>query len=441
MARTNLANKYDHNKTHEGARAARLTPMQELRRSVMSCFLWEREFYEDGVEIGKRIHDLAEKIPPQQVAGLAIEARGRFKLRHAPLWLLVALAKTGSGTPYLGHAMPLVIRRADELAEVVSMYWKANPSTKPNKQTPLSAQMKRGLARAFENFSEYQFAKYDRDGAVKLRDVLFLCHPKGKDDERRALYKRIAERKLATPDTWEVALSGGADKKEAFERLLREGQLGYLALLRNLRNMADAGCDEGLVKAAIIARKGADRVLPFRYVAAARAAPRFEPVLDKALLNCIDELPRMDGKTAVLVDVSGSMDVPLSAKSDMKRIDAAAALASLIQGDVRVFTFSNYLVEVPHRLGMSGVDAVMKSQPHQGTHLGGALKLLNEHTPYDRLIVITDEQSHDDVGDPKGRGYMINVASAKNGVGYGKWVHIDGFSENVFAFIRETEAL
>ena len=62
--------------------------------------------------------------------------------------------------------------------------------------------------------------------------------------------------------------------------------------------------------------------------------------------------------------------------------------------------------------------------------------------PHDRLIVVTDEQSHDTVADPRaGKAYMVNVASARNGVGYGRWTHIDGFSEAVLGFIREHERL
>ena len=64
---------------------------------------------------------------------------------------------------------------------------------------------------------------------------------------------------------------------------------------------------------------------------------------------------------------------------------------------------------------------------------------INANVKYDRLIVITDEQSADRVPDPLGRGYVINVASAKNGVGYGKWVHVDGFSEAVIRYISEIE--
>ena len=82
-------------------------------------------------------------------------------------------------------------------------------------------------------------------------------------------------------------------------------------------------------------------------------------------------------------------------------------------------------------------DALNASQPHGGTYLGRALGEIDEK--YDRLIVITDEQSHDSVPNPKARGYVINVASFQNGVGYGKWVHIDGWSDSVIEYIRAAE--
>lgn len=421
--------------TYEGGHGfAQRTPLEALRRSVASCLLWEREFYEDGKTIAQRIHDTALTVPAEDLAALAIEAREQFKLRHAPLMLLYALTKTGAGRSdgLVANTIERVIQRADELTEFVALYRHMGGKA-------LSKQTKLGLARAFAKFNEYALAKYNRDGAWKLRDVLFMIHAKPRDAEQAALWKRLVDGELAAPDTWEVALSGGADKRETFERMLREGTLGYLALLRNLRNMAQSGVDPGLVRDAIVARKGADRVLPFRYIAAARAAPQFEPAIDQALSEAIGFLPVLDGKTAVLVDVSGSMEGQLSAKSDMTRMDAAAGLASIIHGDVRVFTFSTQVVEVPPRRGMAGVDAVIRSQPHGGTYLGKAVAALNAQVPHDRLIVITDEQSNDRVPGPRGKGYMINVASARNGVGYGPWVHIDGFSENVLRFIHEHE--
>lgn len=417
--------------THGGQPAyPHLTPIQSLRRSVLSCLLWESEFYEDGQTIADRIMADAEKVSAANLAQLAIEARTVHHLRHVPLLLICALCKKGGRI--VGDTIAQTIQRADELAELVSVYWRDG-------KRPLPKQMKLGLARALGKFDAFALAKYNRDKSVKLRDVLFLVHAKPTED-RVELYKQIAADTLPVPDTWEVALSGGADKKATFERLIREGQLGYLALLRNLRNMTQSGCDLELIRNAILARKGANRVLPFRYVAAARACPQLEPEIDKALQAAIAELPRLNGKTLVLVDVSGSMNDKLSVKSDMTRMDAAAALASLIDGDMRVFTFSQALVEVPPRKGMAGVDAIVKSQPHGGTALAQAVAAMAP-LPHDRLIVITDEQATDGrVPAPVAKNaYMINVASAKNGVGYGKWHHIDGFSEGVLKFIHANE--
>lgn len=429
----NVARDFSHVRTAGGAPAfPHLTPMQQLRRSVLSCLLWESEFYESGQSIGARIEELAAQVNPGELAALAVEARTEFNLRHVPLLLTAELAKHGG--PVVANALAKVIQRADEVSEFLTIYWR-------NGKTPISKQVKKGLAQALTKFDAYQLAKYDREKAIRLRDVLFMVHAKPKDDQQATVWKQLVDGTLPSPDTWEVALSGGADKRETFERLIRENNLGYLALLRNLRNMTDAGVDTALIRDAILARKGAQRVLPFRYVAAARACPQLEPVLDQALSEAISSLPVLPGLTAVLVDVSGSMDTRLSGKSDLNRIDAAAALASLVHGHVRMFSFSNQVVEVPPRRGMAGVDAIVRSQPHGGTALAQAVAAINKQVPHDRLIVITDEQATDGrVPDPVAKhAYMVNVASNRNGVGYGKWTHIDGFSESIFRFIHEAE--
>lgn len=425
--------------THEGGTASHIKPIDELRRTVMACLLWEQNFYESGEAVADRIKRLVPLCNPYEVADLAIEAREKQKLRHAPLKLVRELARDSKrcADGLIANTLERVIQRADELPEFLSLYWNGDG------KKPLAKQVKKGLAAAFTKFNEYQLAKYNRDNAIKLRDVLFMVHAKPKDDEQAALWKRLVEGQLAEPDTWEVALSAGADKKETFERLLREGKLGYLALLRNLRNMQQAEVNSSLVFEALSAGAAKSKALPFRYVAAARSVPAWEPQIDAAMQVAIGGLDKLSGSTVVLVDVSGSMDYQLSAKSDLKRLDAAAALAVLVRGicqDVRVFTFSNSVVEVPPRVGMSLIDAVIRSQQHAGTYLGGAVEALRKTVKADRLIVITDEQSADAVGAPIGKGYMLNVATDKHGVGYGDWTHISGFSEAVVEYIRASEA-
>lgn len=434
MASINTKNSYTPQRTHEGAIAARITPEQELRRSVLSTLLWEDTFYEGGQDVATRIRSTAEKVSSETIADLAVEARTVHGLRHVPLLLLTSLIKRGGSG--VAEAVTNTINRVDEITELAAIYWKFNP----NKD--FSAQMKKGLGGAFNKFNEYQFAKYNRDGAVKLRDVLFLSHPKAKDAKQQELFDKIVKDELAVPDTWEVSLSAGANKKETFERLIREGKLGYLALLRNLRNMEQAGVDRDLVINAIKARKGADLVFPFRYVAAARAAPSYANALDKALIDAVSGGLKLKGNTIVVVDTSGSMyGYKVSEKSDIDRVTAAATLASVINGDdVRVLAFGTTVVELPHRLGLAGVDAIVATRLG-GTDTKKALDKaieINHKGNYDRLILITDEQSHTNY--PKLNGfthkYLINVANYKNGIGYGDgWVHIDGFSEAVIKYI------
>lgn len=421
-------------KTHEGGTACRINPEQQLRRSVMACMLWEGSFYEDGESIADRISNTVALVEPHKVAQIAIEARTSMNLRHVPLLLCVALARSGK---LRKETLSAVIQRPDELAEFMAIYWKDG-------RCPISAQVKKGLALAFQKFDAYSLAKYNRDKAIKLRDVLFMCHAKPKDNEQADTWKKLVDGTLESPDTWEVALSAGGDKKDNWTRLLSENKMGGLALLRNLRNMKDAGVDGSLITAGLLGMK-TKRILPFRFIAAARYAPQWESAIETTMLKSLAETPKFTGKTVVLVDVSGSMSWGnVSQKSDMTRLDAACGLAICVREmceDVAVYSFSQNIVRVPDRHGFALRDAITNSQQHGGTYLAGALQSLNTTETYDRIIVITDEQSHDGAVNPQSKGYMINVATYQNGVGYGKWMHVDGFSEAILNYIREYEAL
>lgn len=432
--KTNVKTKDEMLLTHEGAVARRITPEQELRRSVLACMLFESTFYEDGQSIAERIQSLIAQVDPAKVSALAIEAREKMKLRHVPLWIVREMSRLPKHKAFVADTLSNVIQRADELAEFVSLYWL-------DKRQPLSAQVKKGLAQAFQKFNAYQLAKYDREGAVKLRDVLFLCHAKPKDKEQEAIWKQLVDGTLPIPNTWENRLSAGEDKKVVWEAMLKENELGALALLRNLRNMESVNVDENIIFSALEKMK-VERVLPFRFISASKYAPQWESHLEKAMLKCLEGRSKLDGKTVLLIDVSGSMDAAISAKSDLMRFDAANGLAILARElceSVAVYSFSSNLVRVPDRRGFALRDAISNSQSHSSTYLGQAVATINEKETYDRIIVLTDEQSHDAVPNAKAKGYLINVAANKNGIGYGAWTHIDGWSEAVFDYIGENE--
>lgn len=475
--------------THEGAPARRVGALEQLRRSVLACLLWEREFYETGDEIGARILELADQCPPAAVAALAIEAREKQHLRHVPLLLVAALARSADPERrrVVGPTLERVVQRADELAEAVAIYWRVmgvRPSAAKGRAGHLPKQMKLGLAAAFQKFNEYHLSKHVSDEAeVHLRDVLFLCHAKPRDRAQKELWTRLIEGKLETADTWENALSKqetDEGKRRAWIRLIDEGALGGTATLKNLRNMADVGVPEPYIRTAIREAK-VERVLPFQFVSAARHAPQFEDEIERLMLRNLAALPRLWGKTALVVDHSGSMLAPLSGRSELTRFDAAAAVAMLVREvceQAEVLAFSSPMNEteksthrgvrigfkygevravgsdepgvdcgvdrpsvavVPPRRGFALRDALERATCWWGTNTEDA-KQLADRGGYDRIIVVTDEQSHQRVSRPLGRGYMVNVASARNGIGYGPWVHIDGWSEQVVRYVVEAEA-
>lgn len=450
-------------RAHEGAPAQRINAETQLRRSVMSCMLWEDEFYESGQSVAQRIAETIKLVKPEKVAAIAVEAREQMKLRHVPLLIVREMARLSTHRHLVAATLSRVVQRPDELSEFVAIYWKEGRQT-------LSAQVKKGLALAFQKFNAYSLAKYNRAGSILLRDVLFLCHAKPKDAEQDALWKQLINDELPTPDTWEVELSASKDKLASWTRLLSEEKLGALALLRNLRNMQNANVPDGIIRTGISKLK-TERVLPFRFIAAARHAPTLEDGIEPVMLRCAEGAKKLSGHTVLLVDVSGSMDQSLSLKSDLKRIDAANGLAMLLREvceRVSIYSFSMKLCAIPTRRGFALRDAIHNSQDHSGTPLGIAVQSIyadrnsritqlgvqngwgyqqvasadyaGQGLRPDRLIVITDEQSQDQVPPPAfGKGYMLNVASAKNGVGYGKWTHIDGFSESVVEYIITSE--
>lgn len=441
--------------TAEGATASNINAEQQLRRSVMACMLFEDIHYDTGESVAERIASLVPKVKPERVRAMAVEARERMKLRHVPLFIVREMARHQSHRSEVSSTLERVIQRADELAEFVSIYWK-------EKKQPLSAQIKKGLAAAFRKFSAYDLAKYNLSGKVKLRDVLFLCHAKPKDQEQGEIWKKLVSNTLPTPDTWEVEISASKDKKASWLRLIEERKLGGLALLRNLRNMAEARLDESDIRKALSSMK-TERVLPFRFITAAKYAPQLEDALEEAMFKCVSSQSKLTGKTVLVVDVSGSMysGGNVSKHSELSRVDAAAGLAMLVReccenpviyataGDDHARVHATK--RVPARRGFGLRDAIMKDMYQE---LGGGGIFLvqcldhikKEVGSADRVIVLTDEQDCDIKCNPANadafgnNNYIVNVSVEKNGIGYGKFTKIDGWSEAILDFIRESES-
>lgn len=440
-----------------GNAAASQSNLALLRRAVLANLLWEDIAYQDGKAVSVEIDRLVPLCDPQEVFDLAVEAREKQKLRHTPLYLAAQMCRSESHRKLVGKLLPRIITRADMLSDFLVLYWKDG-------RCPLCNQAKIGLGEAFHNFDEYQFAKYDRDSVVKLRDVMFLARPVPRDEEEAALFKRIANRQLATPKTWEVMLSSGADKKKTWTDLILEQRLGALAMLRNLANMRHAEVDQKIILAGLNSMNGS-KLLPLDYLKAARMNPELDRYIEETMLAAYSKLPILPGWTLFIVDVSGSMGNLNSNGSRFSRLDHACAMAMLAANQCeeyrlvctagddwarkgahefipypqKGFNLCKQITETRSRIGGGGI---FTRQVLEWCHS----QFSGEE--FDRIIVFSDSQDCDYPGNgkpkPFGRqNYICDVSAHTRGVNYkGIWTaEISGFSENFLTFIGAMEGL
>lgn len=440
-----------------GLKAAKESNIQLLRRAVLANLLWEDVAYMDGQSVAGEISRLIPLCAPEEVYQLALEARQKQKLRHTPLFLASEMCKHEGHRSFVSKLLPQIITRADMLTDFLAIYWRDGKTT-------VSSQARKGLAEAFHNFDEYQFAKYDRDAAIKIRDVMFLSHPKAKDEAEQMLFKKIADRQLATPDTWEVALSSGADKKESWTRLISERKLGALATLRNISNMMKAGVDKTIIAEAIRNMK-TSMLLPLDFYKSANMNPEFEREIEGAMFKAYENLPKLPGRTLFIVDVSGSMASRVSAESNFRRIDVAGVMALLASiqcedfelvltaGDDSQCVHSSKWIQYPEK-GFNLVKNMFSYKDEIG--YGGIFtrQCLNwcrkqfKDKEFDRIVVFSDSQDcdHPDsrVPCPFGkRNYICDISAHTRGINYnGLWTaEISGWSEHFLTYIASLEGV
>ena len=439
-----------------GLRAAKQTNIQALRRITLANLLWEDCAYVDGKSLAQEIVRLVPLCDPKDVANLALECRLVQKLRHTPLFLVSEMCKYDATRVYVGEILPKIITRADMITDFLAIYWKDG-------KRPLANQAKRGLAASFHNFDAYQFAKYDRDAKIKLRDVMFLCHPKATDAQEEELFRMIAERSLPIPDTWEVALSAGADKKETWTRLINTRKIGGMAFLRNLRNMKDAHVEFDTIIKGLNELKGT-MLLPLDYLKAARMAPEFESYIEAKMIDSYAHLPKLPGKTLFIVDVSGSMGNTTSSGTNFTRLDQACAMAMLAANQCESYKLvatagfdstsegAHLEIEYPKK-GFCLAKQIMETRDRIGW--GGIFtrqvlewsKKRFKDTDFDRIIVFSDSQDCDRVDKvphPFAKhNYICDVSSHTKGVNYrGCWTaEISGWSEHFITYIAALEGI
>lgn len=438
-----------------GMAAAIQSNIALLRRVVLANLLWEDGAYVDGETTAAAIRRLIPLCNPEDVSALAEEARIVQKLRHTPLFIVAEMCKYEGTKPYVPEVLPRIITRADMLTDFLAIYWN-------KKKTPIAKCAKKGLAAAFHNFNEYKLAKYDRNSAIKLRDVMFLVHPRPRNEYETKLFAKITSRTLDVPETWEVMLSRGDDKKATWTTLINEGKIGGLAMLRNIRNMRQAGVDRKVIEKGLSELKSS-MLLPMNFLQAADNNPEFKRQIEDAMIESYKSLPKLPGRTLFIVDVSGSMGARYSSKSEYNRLDAAAVMAMLASNQCEDFELvctggsdaasvhKTEHIKYPSR-GFDIIDQIKTSARHLG---GGGIFTrqcldwckANIGGEFDRIIIFSDSQDCDrnhTLPRPYGKyNYIVDVSSERRGINYkGIWTaEVSGFSEHFLTFIAGYEGL
>lgn len=437
--------------------AGKYSDYELLRRVTLTNLLFESNYYQNQDQIMTQIEELVPKVAPEDVLDLVYECRFEQNLRHTPLWLLILVHEYHQVS--VAHVVSKVCSRPDMLIDLLLMYAKRQGRTS---LTPIPKSLKKGMALAFDNYDDYQIAKYKKNNMdVSLVDIVNLVHPKPVKKNRKAL-KQLVNGTLKPADTWESNLSSGKDKKETFERLVEENKLGSLAILRNLRNMKEAGVSRTLIKKSL-SQVRSKWLTPLNFLAAARIMPEYTSDINQAMQNCFAG-HKIPGTTIVAIDVSGSMGDITSSYSNFNRMDVAfslAALAGYIFEDViLVMTAGDDMSRRgrhtvwPDERGLG----IFNDFRHIRKEVGGGgiftyqlcewLKKEGYAKDADRLVVISDSQDIDvshgrkvkpDTS-PYDTSYIIDISHHTHGIKTGVWTaEINGWSDKIFHYIAALE--
>lgn len=453
---------------NEGTTAYTLDSYNKLYTMAATCMFGEPKFYGDTT--AEIISDARKmiKTDPKFVLQLAVFLREDLYLRSVPVALLVEVANLTKGNPEskkdVYWASQRIITRADQITELLAYqlhYYKK----------PVPNSLKDAMAIAFDKFNEYELAKYDRDGKVKLKDAMCIAHPRPVNAEQAGLFKRVLERTLKTPETWEVEISTKGSTKESWERIAPK--MGHMAVLRNLRNFLEKGVDSKLFIDKVKSEKDVlnGKQFPFRYFSAYREIQSVGSANTSGVLEALEEamdvsvtnVPKLKGVTLLSADHSGSMQSPLSSNSkiQMKEIaDIMMAIAnrSCEKAITSVFGDEFKVFNVSKRSVLGNMKDI--SVQDVGCSTNGFLTiqyLLGNKIKVDRVILFTDCELWDSVTygsaditikqlwdkyvkeiNPDAYIYLINLngsGTAQFPIGYPNTVNIAGWNEGVLNFI------
>lgn len=445
-----------------GHSAYSMTAKSKLVTQVLTSFFNENKFYGDNsAEMQETIKSVIAT-DPKFVANLAVFARREFNMRSVSHILIAYLSHEVNGKPYARKAINAVCVRGDDAIEIMACYLELFGKPIPNA-------LKKGIADAMQRFDEYTLAKYKGNGkSVKMRDLLCLCRPTPKNEAQSDMWKRLLNNELEIPYTWETELSANGNNAQTWENLIDSGKVGYMALLRNLRNILNANPKNAnkvldtIENPEMVKRS---KQLPFRYLSAYKeleniGGSRVFDALENAVEASVENMPKLEGTTVIAVDTSGSMSSAISAKSTVKCYEIAMMLgliANKICENSIFYTFDTGIKKHP----VSSRNGVLYTTIHSASCGGGTrmhlpfAAMIQEKINADRVIVISDNECN---GGYWSKPVQSLADEYRKLTGNDIWVHaidlqgygtqqfhgkktniIAGWSEKVFSFIKLAE--
>lgn len=417
--------------THEGARGWSRDAKSELFLLAVTNMVREDTFYESADDRDRRFNELVRVVTtqdPEWVRSFIPWLRNDANMRSASVVAAVEYVKAGG--PQGRQTIADAISRADEPMEVLGCWLSTYGK-------PIPKPIKRGVAQGLVNkVNQHSAIKYgSQSRGITMADAIDLTHPKPQDDKQARLFRYLLDRKgdnvenvreydldvIAAADefnktggesgkavTWEQESSSG--KIDWTTRILSD-ELGYMAMLRNLRNFDEAEISDAAYARVVTRLTNPDEVarsrqFPMRFLSAYKAVKglRWAGALEQALQLSLRNVPGLSGRTLVLVDMSGSMASPLSARSDLERWEAALVFGMAVANraeNADLFLYSNdHRREDPSRAILRVAEG-LKSEQGRGmygrqTALWGGTQtwatIDQVWSGHDQIVLITDEQ-------------------------------------------------
>ena len=404
----------------------------KLVSQVLTTFFGEPKYYGDTsgelMETACRILDE----DPKFVSNLAVYARKEMHLRSVSHALTALLAKHEKGKSYVKKTAAGVIERPDDVTEILACYLGLFGKPIPNA-------LKKALGAALGRFDAYQLSKYSGGNkSVKFRDVLRLAHPVPANAEQEKLFGMVLTDTLPVAERWETELSAQGNTREIWEKLIAEDKLGYMAMLRNLRNILKAdpkNLDEVYKKLSDRERILHSKQLPFRFFSAYReicglpcCTSKALDVLETAVECSTENLPELSGKTVVAIDTSGSMVTPISRNSAVTCADVARLLAVLVARlceDSIVYTFDTRIEQATFSRKGGMIETAMHIPVKGGgTDLTLPLeKMLANRIFADRLILLSDNEINSRYGWTEESTCQSFAEKYRREINKNLWVH------------------